>query len=106
MSGRDARGPEDHDAPSDRRSGRAPSSKVGARKVIALVDQRYLEGLRTGIGEAIAEIEIGDMADGLSVSGTRTQCQAPDLRRDGHLFRANVLDKSVDRSLGLSDQLG
>jgi hypothetical protein len=75
-------------------------------EVIAFVEKRRLQGLSAGIGEAIAEVEIGDMTYDFPEGSTCIERKSPDFRRDGHLFRSNILNECVDSPLRLSQSSG
>src|SRR6185312_12137587 len=81
-----------------------PLGKIGMGKVIAFVQKRDAQGLGAGICEAVAEIEIGPMADSLAIGSACVEREASDRWRDGHLFRGDVLNEGVDSLLGPSQK--
>ena len=71
-------------------------------EVIAFIDERHAQKLGVSIGEAVAEIEIGGMADGFAVSRAGVERAPPDLRRDRDFFGVEILDEGVDGPLRAS----
>ncbi len=68
-------------------------------EVIPFVDKRDAQLLSASIGEAVAEIEIGGMANGFAVSRTGVERAPPNLRCDRNFFGVEILDKGVDGAL-------
>jgi hypothetical protein len=72
-----------------------PSGKIGIGEIITLVEQGDIEQLGTGIGKAVAKIEIGGMAHGFPVGRTCKKRPPSDFGGDGHLLCNNIFDEVV-----------
>lgn len=74
----------------------ALSSEIGIGEVVALVEKRHAERFCARVREAVAEVEIGDVADRLAVSHTGIDRQATYLRGDFDFIRRDVFDEGFD----------